>query len=283
LLIVGAEWMGHAERSHASEGSSSAAPTPARGETLRVFAAASLSPVLPALAERFEDGAGQRLVFNFAGSNTLARQLAAAPGAADLFISANEQWVDYLAERSRIDSSTRVTLWSNRLVLIRAAGEAARSLDASRASARAGLCSADGPRISMANPEAVPAGIYAERWLRNVPCGEASAWERVRARVIPALDVRAALAAVESHPELLGIVYRSDARTSSGVRVILEAEASRAPAIRYPAAVISAEETQQSRARRFLQFLRSRESRRLLEHHGFAPAVGRSGQNGVSP
>jgi molybdate transport system substrate-binding protein len=283
LLIAGAEWMGHAERSRASEGSSSAAPTSARGNTLRVFAAASLSPVLPTLAERFRERTGVRVIFNFAGSNTLARQLSAAPGAADLFISANEQWMDYLDEGSRIDPSSRVTLWSNRLVLIRSGDESGRGHRLTGVSARAQLCSPDGPRISLADPEAVPAGIYAKEWLRNIPCARGNAWERVRGRLIPALDVRAALSAVESHPGLLGIVYRSDARTSSGVRVLLEAEVSRAPAIRYPAALIRGEETEHSRGRRFLRFLRNKESRRVLERHGFVPAFGRGRQEKVKP
>ena len=282
-LIAGAEWAGQAVEGRASEVSSSVALTPGRRGTLRVFAAASLSSVLPTLARHFEEQTGVSVVFNFAGSNTLAQQLSAAPEAADLFISANERWMNYLAERGRIDPSTRVTLWSNRLVLIGSRDGSGSGHRVTGVSARTRLCSPDGPRISLANPEAVPAGIYAKGWLRNTPCGDSSAWERVRGRMIPALDVRAALSAVESHPALLGIVYRSDAKTSSKVRVLLEAEASRAPEIRYPAALIRGAEPQDSIGRRFLRSLRSEESRRMLERHGFAPAVKRSRQEKAKP
>ena len=163
--------------------------------------------MLAELAPAVERATGTRLVFNLGASNDLARQIVAA-NKADLFFSADEGWMDQVAAAGLVDGGSRRSPLSNRLVVV---VPAASSL---QIAAAADLVSPAVRRLSLANPEIVPAGKYAKAWLVSK-----GAWQAVAQRVVPALDVRAALAAVESGAVEAGVVYRTDAATSGRVRV----------------------------------------------------------------
>src|SRR5262245_7282068 len=188
---------------------------------VNLYAAASLRDVLQDLSPPCESALGVRVVFNMGASNDLARQIMAASGA-DIFFSADEAWMDKVAQAGLIDSASRRALLSNRLVVV---GRA----DATLAIARAeDLRSAGVRRIALANPEAVPAGKYARAWLVK-----AGVWESIRDRIAPSLDVRAALAAVESGAVDVGVVYRTDAEISKKVRVLYEVPEDQGPRVVY--------------------------------------------------
>jgi molybdate transport system substrate-binding protein len=148
----------------------------------------------------------------------------------------------------------RVDLLSNRLVVVVPA-ESTTSLAAAEELAHV-------RRLALGDPEAVPAGIYARQWLER-----RGLWERVRDRVVPTLDVRAALAAVESGNAEAGIVYRTDAAVSKRVRVTLEVPPGEAPRIVYPAALLAT--ARGAAARAFYEHLRSPAGREVFERLGF--------------
>ena len=172
-----------------------------------VYAAASLRDVLTELAPAAGRATGTRLVFNFGGSGDLARQIVAA-NKADLFFSADESWMERVAEAGLVDSGSRRSPLSNRLAVVVPADSALQI------TAGEDLATAAIHRLAIANPEAAPAGKYAKAWLESK-----GLWDAVASRVVPALDVRAALAAVESAAVDAGIVYRTDAPISDRVRV----------------------------------------------------------------
>ncbi len=223
------------------------------GDTIVVFAAASLTDVLREIGAEFERRTGATVVFSFAGSNTLARQIrAGAP--ADVFVSAHEARMDELVTAGLVLPAERVALLSNRLAVVVPV--------ASPLTVRAPSDLARVRRLALADPEAVPAGIYARQWLQTI-----GLWSSLRDRVIPTLDVRAALAAVASRVADAGIVYRTDAAISRRVRVTFEAPADETPQILYPAAVVGRVVRKEARA--FLEYLRSAESKAVFEGMGF--------------
>ncbi|HEX9428223.1 MAG TPA: molybdate ABC transporter substrate-binding protein [Candidatus Polarisedimenticolia bacterium] len=191
---------------------------------LTIYAAASLRDVLQELEPKCGAALGARLVFNFGASNDLARQIIAA-NKADLFFSADEAWMDRVAEAGLLDGPSRRSPLSNRLCVIAPADGA---LVVRSAADLAGV-----RRLSLANPDAVPAGKYAKAWLEK-----SGAWAALENRVIPALDVRSALAAVESGGAEAGIVYRTDAAISRKVRIIYEVPETEGPRISYPIAAL---------------------------------------------
>jgi molybdate transport system substrate-binding protein len=148
----------------------------------------------------------------------------------------------------------RMELLSNRLVVVVPAESTTALADAE------GLTRAR--RLALGDPEAVPAGIYARQWLEK-----RGLWERVRDRVVPTLDVRAALAAVESGNADAGIVYRTDAAISKRVRVAFEVPAAEAPRIVYPAALLAT--AREAAAQAFYEHLRSPAAREVFERLGF--------------
>ncbi len=235
--------------------SCTASPEPGRVE-INVYAATSLRDVLQELAEPCERRLGVRPVFNFAGSNVLARQIEAG-GKADVFLSADEEWMDRLARAGRIDGPSRVALLSNRLVVVVPADRAGRIRNAED------LAAPSTGRLAVADPDAVPAGKYAKAWLERT-----GRWEELRDRIVPALDVRAALALVETDAADAGIVYRTDARSSRKVQVAFEVPEGEAPAISYPLAAVAGSPHVEA-ARRFVSWLSSDEVVRAFERFGF--------------
>lgn len=221
-----------------------------------VFAAASLTDALEEIGDRFEEATDVRVFFSFAGSNDLARQIqAGAP--ADVFLSANTDRMDELGAAGLVRREDRVSLLSNRLAVVVPLSSvlaltAPRDLSFAR-------------RLALGDPHAVPAGIYARRWLEG-----RGLWDRLRGRVVPTLDVRAALAAVESGAADAGVVYRTDAAISRRVRVAFEVPPKEAPRIVYPAAVISTTKIPEV-ARSFLEHLQSAGAQAVFARLGFEP------------
>jgi molybdate transport system substrate-binding protein len=176
-----------------------------------VFAAASLKNALDAIADDWRRETGKHATISYAASSTLAKQIEnGAP--ADLFISADRDWMDYLAQRKLIDAKSRVDLLGNRLVLI------APKDNKTDLVIRPGfdLAAALGDsRLAMADPAAVPAGLYGKAALETL-----GVWSSVAKRVAAAENVRAALLLVARGEAPLGIVYQTDAAAEPGVRVV---------------------------------------------------------------
>ena len=232
--------------------------TAARAEPVVVFAAASLKDALEDAAAGWEAGTGGEVALSFAGSAALARQIeAGAP--ADLFISANEAWMDALEAEGLIRPGTRRDLVGNRLVLV-AHGEAepreiGPDLDL------AGMLG-DG-RLAMALVDAVPAGVYGREALASL-----GLWNEVAPRVAQADNVRAALALVARGEAPYGVVYATDARAEPRVSVVgTFPEGSHAPVV-YPAAVTA--ESDHPEAQALLDHLASPAGRAAFERRGFA-------------
>lgn len=229
-----------------------------------IFAAASLRDAMQSISAPFEEQSGVRTVFNFAGSNVLAQQIEAAT-AADVYLSANEQWMDYLEKAGRIEIDTRRTFASNSLVVIAHRSKPLQLDDPAR------LDELDFRFLSLADPEAVPAGRYARQYLQSLDAN-GELWNRLSQRVAPAPDVRAALAVVEADPEILGIVYSTDAAFSQEVKVIYQVPRQQGPDIRYSAALVR-DAPHAEAGRRFLEFLAGPRAMRMLQAMGFGFAA----------
>ena len=232
-----------------------------------VFAAASLRDAIEELALRFEQETGIRVVLNLAGSNTLALQIFAT-GGADVFVSADESWMDEIERAGLVEPGTRTSLLTNSLVIV------ARRDSHAAIGEPADLATASYRALALADPEVVPAGRYAREALGRISLGSRSLWASVAERVVPTADVRAALALVESDPAILGIVYATDARASSRVVVLSAFAPGEAPAIRYVGAVIRGRPSAAA-AREFLVYLRNVAGREAFVRHGFTIPEGR--------
>ncbi len=235
---------------------------PAAGAVERgplVLAAASLQESLNAAADAWAAKGHARPVLSFAGSSALARQiLAGAP--ADLFLSADEPWMDAVQKAGRIRDGTRTTLLGNRLVLI---GPARGSLHLVPRRGFPLARALGGGRLAVANTDAVPAGKYAKAALTTL-----GVWTDVAANLAPAENVRAAMALVERGAAPLGIVYATDAKASKLVRVVGVFPASSHPPIRYPVALLKA--SRHPDAAGFRAFLASGAGRAIFVHYGFS-------------
>jgi len=222
-------------------------------EEILVFAAASTTDSLQEIATRFERQTGERVVFSFGASSELARQiLAGAP--ADVFFSADREQMDRLAAAGLVQREAIRPLLSNQLVVIVPRGSAVEI------KSPADLRSL--PTLALADPEAVPAGVYARHFL------EASGlWRALRTKVIPTLDVRAALAVVETEHAAAAIVYRTDAASSKRVRVVYRVPRAQGPDIVYPVARLA--RSQRRSAAALVEFLAGSEARRIFARFGF--------------
>ena len=237
------------------------APPATAAERITVFSAASLQESLDAVADLWTERSGQPVVISYAASSALARQIEqGAP--ADVFVSADLAWMDYLQARRLVDPATRTPLLRNRLVVIAPArtGPAALALEAGE------LKAALGPRgrLALAETTGVPAGRYARQALEAL-----GLWPAVADRRAEADDVRAAMAFVARGEAPLGIVYATDARAEPKVRVVADIPAASHAPIVYPVARIASAPA--ARADRFLRFLSGPEARAVFERAGFAP------------
>jgi molybdate transport system substrate-binding protein len=222
---------------------------------LVVSVAASVYDALDEIAGLYRAATGATVALNAGGSNTLARQI--VEGAkAGLFLSADEVQMDAVAKAGRIVAGTRARLLTNELAII----VPKSSADLTLARVLEGRIA----RLAMGEPGAVPAGVYGRKWLEHE-----QAWQRVEAKVVPFPTVRAVLSAVESERVDAGIVYRTDAMSSSSVRVIANISRSQHPYldISYPVALIAG--PSEAEARRFLEFLKGPAARAVFDRRGF--------------
>lgn len=226
---------------------------------LNVFAAASLSDALREIARSYEPASGDKLVLNLAASSTLARQIKeGAP--ADVFFSADEAKMDDLAKAGLIVIDSRLSLLSNTLVIVvNAEGGAAITAPADLAKPAIG-------RVALAEPQTVPAGIYAKEYLQK-----AGLWKKIVDKIVPTENVRACLAAVESGHVDAGIVYKTDALISKKVKIAYEVAVADGPKISYPLAVMK-ESKHADAARKLAAYLASAEARAVFVKYGFLPA-----------
>lgn len=230
-----------------------------RASELTVFAAASLSDALKEIAKSYATTSGDRVRFNFGASSMLALQIKnGAP--ADVFFSADEAKLDDLAKAGLIVAVTRRSLLSNTLVIVVNADRPASIHgpdDLARESVR---------RIALAEPQTVPAGIYAKQYLQKI-----GLWPKLSDRMVPTENVRACLAAVEAGNVDAGVVYKTDALISKKVKIAYEIAVNEGPPISYPLAVLS-DSKQPGAARRFATYLGSEEARAVFAHYGFLAA-----------
>ena len=224
-----------------------------------VLAASSLREALTAAADGWARAGHARPVLSFAASSALARQVLAG-GPADLFVSADEEWMDVLDRARLLAPGTRAVLAGNRLVVVAPRGFKGRLLRGNLARALAA-----GP-VAMADPGAVPAGRYGQAALVRM-----GAWEAVAPHVVRAENVRAALALVERGAAPFGIVYLTDARASAAVRVAGLFPADSHPPIRYPLARLRT--SSDPEAEGFRRYLLGREGQAVLARYGFTPAA----------
>jgi molybdate transport system substrate-binding protein len=222
-----------------------------------VLAAASMQEALEDAAQAWTRQGHAAPVLSFAASSALARQVAAgAP--ADLFVSADEDWMNDLARRGVLAPNTRATLAGNRLVVVARAGQ--RSVGGLRGEALARVLAA-GP-LAMADPDAVPAGRYGRAALARL-----GAWPAVARRVVRAESVRAALAMVERGAAPYGVVYATDVRVAPTLRVAGVFPARSHPPILYPIARLAASRNPGAEA--FREFLLSPAGKAIMRRHGF--------------
>jgi molybdate transport system substrate-binding protein len=229
---------------------------PIHAATITVFAAASLTDALKEIAPAYEKQTGDKIVFNFGASSLLARQIEeGAP--ADVFFSADEAKMDGLEKRGLIVTTTRKSRLSNTLVIVVASDSTLKITSA------ADLASPPVKRIALADPKAVPAGVYSKAYLEKLKL-----WTAVESKVVPTENVRAALAAVESGNIEVGMVYKTDAGISKKVKVAYEIPMKEGPAISYPVAVVKDSKNLEA-ARKLVDYLDSSDTTPVFEKFGF--------------
>ena len=239
----------------------SLAPTAARAQDdagLTVFAAASLKEALDEAAAAYRKQTGVPVRVSYAASSALARQIEqGAP--ADVFFSADLEWMDYLQQRNRLDVATRRSLLGNRLVLIAPRASTAQ-VDLRRPATL--LAALGDGRLAVGQTRTVPAGKYAKASLESL-----SLWNGVRPRLAESESVRAALMLVARGETPFGIVYASDAKSEPDVRVVATFPEDSHPPIVYPVAALRGARAAQ--AARFVQWLASPAADALFTKRGF--------------
>ncbi len=227
-----------------------------QGAEITVFAAASLTDSLKQIGADYSRQAGHKVVFNFAASSTLARQIeAGAP--ADIFFSADEAQMQRLEKHGLIISETRRNRLGNSLVIVVAADSSLviRS--------PADLTDDKIKHLALADPKAVPAGVYSKKYLEKL-----NLWRDIAPKVVPTENVRGALAAVESGNVEAGMVYKTDAAISKKVKVAFEIPRADGPDITYPMAVVK-DSKQADSASAFMKYLDGDDAARVFEQFGF--------------
>jgi molybdate transport system substrate-binding protein len=236
----------------------------ARAESLTVFAAASTTDVVSAVVLLFNEKASANAVTSFAASSTLAKQIEnGAP--ADIFISADQKWMDYLAKRKCIDPATRFDLLANTIVIIAPVDSTLEAFEPVPGFDLKGLLNKE--RLAMGDPDHVPAGRYGKEMLVKLDL-----WSDVEPLVVRAATVRAALALVERNEVPLGIVYATDAAVSRKVKIIGRIPVACQPSISYPVAIVTGRKT--PAAERFMEFLKSEQASEVFAKAGFTVLFG---------
>lgn len=226
-------------------------------QPLIVFAASSLTDVLQKVSDEYQKSSGTQVKLSFAASSALAKQIESG-AQADVFVSADQEWMNYLDVRKLIDRRTRADLLGNKLVLIAPADSktAAKVGDASFLDALG-----DNGKLATGDPDSVPVGKYAKQALTAL-----KQWNAVQARIARADNVRVALMYVARGESPLGIVYATDAAAEPKVRVLDTFPASSHSPITYPVAATSGA---QPRAKRFVDYLRGPAAKAAFDKAGF--------------
>jgi molybdate transport system substrate-binding protein len=229
-------------------------------EQITVFAAASLKNALDDANAAFTKATGIKVVASYEASSALAKQIEqGAP--ADVFISADQRWMDYAAEHKLIKLDTRANLLGNKLVLIASANSKLDNVTIAHGFDIAKLAG-DG-RIAIADVKAVPAGLYAKAALEKL-----GIWPATEPKLAQAENVRATLAFVARGETLVGIVYETDAKIEPKVKIIGAFPDDSYPPITYPVAATA--DTKKSGVASYLDFLRSSAAKAIFERYGFS-------------
>jgi molybdate transport system substrate-binding protein len=239
------------------------APLAAAQADTVVFAAASLSDALKQVGDAYKARSGQAATFSFAASSALAKQIEAS-GGADIFISADRDWMDYLDNKSFIAHDTRRDLLGNHLVLIAPASSATTIAIAPHFDLVGALA---GGRLSVADPDTVPAGKYARSALTSL-----GVWNSVADRLVSAENVRVALAYVARGEAPLGIVYTTDAMAEPNVKIVGTFPDNTHAAIVYPVALTRDAKPE---AKAFFDFMNGPEAAAIFAKAGFIVLKGK--------
>src|SRR5919106_2335197 len=220
------------------------AQTPGRADEILVAAAASLTDVLREISAAYQSKSPHKVNFTFGPSSTLSRQIEeGAP--AEMFFSADLSQIDKLDKNGWLEPGTRKNLLSNQLVVIVPA-DSKLSITSPQ-----DLLKPEVKRIALAEPSSVPVGVYSRKYLEAE-----GLWDKVKAKIVPVLDVRATLAAVESGNVEAGLVYKTDAAISKKVKIVYEVPIDKGPKITYPVAIVK-ESKKKAAARDFMNFVLS--------------------------
>jgi molybdate transport system substrate-binding protein len=242
----------------AQDSKMAAAPAPAQDKVLTVFAAASMKNALDEASSAYSAKSGVKVVASYAASSALAKQLEqGAP--ADIFISADTDWMDYSSGKKTISDMTRVNLLGNKIVLIAPKDSKIADVKIGQGFDLAKLAG-DG-KIATGDVKAVPVGKYAKAALEKL-----GSWQAAEPKFAMAESVRAALALVARGEAALGIVYETDAKVEPGVKIVGVFPADSHPAIIYP---VAATATAKSDAAGYLAFLKSDAAKSIFEKYGF--------------
>jgi molybdate transport system substrate-binding protein len=229
---------------------------PALADSLTVFAAASLKNALDDIGAKWRESGGGTMAASYASSSTLAKQIEqGAP--ADVYISADQQWMDYVDKKSLVEKPH--DLLGNRLVLI--AGNDSKISLKIQPGAKLSEAVGDG-KLAVGDPTNVPAGIYAKEALANLKL-----WESVEPKLAPAADVRAALTLVSRGEAPLGIVYETDAKVDDNVRIVSAFPDDSHKPIVYPVALVKASKNPD--AAKFVIYLSSPAAKEIFAKYGF--------------
>jgi molybdate transport system substrate-binding protein len=228
-------------------------------ETLTIFAAASLKNALDDVNTAFTKASNVKVTASYAASSALAKQIeTGAP--ADVFISADLKWMDYVAEKKQIKADTRFNLLGNKLVLIAGKDSKLGNQEIGQGFDIAKLAG-DG-RIAVADTKAVPAGLYAKAALEKL-----GAWTTAEPKLAQAENVRATLAFVARGETPIGIVYETDAKVEPNVKIIGHFPDGSYPPVTYPAAATA---NAKADTAKYLQFLRTGAVKAIFEKYGFS-------------
>ncbi|WP_172580911.1 molybdate ABC transporter substrate-binding protein [Vibrio harveyi] len=224
---------------------------------LKVYAASSMTNAVNDIAQQFETKYDVTVTPVYGGSSSIARQiLNGAP--ADIFISANTKWMDYLVKSKAVKNNSVTNLVQNSLVLIAPKASTIEPFDFS--DANAWNQALEGNRLALGNPVSVPAGMYAKESLTNL-----GVWKKLERQIAPAKNVRLALALVERGEAPLGVVYKTDALLTDKVKVVGEFANDTHADIIYPAAIVK-ESTQ---SEQFSEYLKSDDAKKVFAQYGF--------------
>ncbi|HDM8147457.1 TPA: molybdate ABC transporter substrate-binding protein [Vibrio harveyi] len=224
---------------------------------LKVYAASSMTNAVNDIAQQFETKYDVTVTPVYGGSSSIARQiLNGAP--ADIFISANTKWMDYLVKSKAVKSDSVTNLVRNSLVLIAPKASTIEPFDFS--DANAWNQALEGNRLALGNPVSVPAGMYAKESFTNL-----GVWKKLERQIAPAKNVRLALALVERGEAPLGVVYKTDALLTDKVKVVGEFANDTHADIIYPAAIVKGS----TQSEQFFEYLKSDDAKKVFAQYGF--------------